>query len=444
MVFKGLNLTPKFKLLILTIDFAIISATLAFFYSWRTGNDWNPLLTDANYWGQLVLPLALNYLFGSYDLDKSKFYQIAVSVLLSSVLAVVFFTVINFLFYQDRSGLYGRGVLVGSQAVFVFFTLLLKNGIWQLVQSQQAKAKLLFWVNEKDKEFLLSDIKKKKLKINYKLITELDEISLSELKKPGSTLIIGIGTSEVPTNLQSDLFDLKLQGLQILSLSDFYELTWANIPVYHLDLNWFIQSDGFDVVASQLKARIKRLFDVLFSLILLIISFPFLIVAMILIKIDSSGPIFYRQIRVGKRGNKITITKLRSMRTDAEASGAQWAKKNDSRITRVGRFLRKTRIDELPQLLNVLKGDMSFIGPRPERPEFVTELENQIPFYQMRHMVRPGLTGWAQVCYPYGASVEDAKEKLQYEIYYIKHHSLWLDFLILLRTVKVVLRMGGN
>ncbi len=189
--------------------------------------------------------------------------------------------------------------------------------------------------------------------------------------------------------------------------------------------------------------KVKRVLDIIFSLLGLLISLVITIPVAILIKLESKGPIFYRQKRVGLNNNIFECIKFRSMTVDAEKYGAIWASKNDSRVTRVGKIIRKLRIDEIPQMWNVLKGEMSFIGPRPERPEFVYQLEKKIPYYNLRHSVKPGITGWAQVCYPYGASEEDALEKLKYDLYYIKNLSLFLDFQILLKTAKVVLLGKG-
>lgn len=187
----------------------------------------------------------------------------------------------------------------------------------------------------------------------------------------------------------------------------------------------------------------KRLFDIILSVIILLITLPISIIAIISIKITSKGPIFYRQLRVGLNHKEFEIIKFRSMTIDAEKTGAQWAQKNDPRVTKIGAFLRATRIDELPQLWNVLKGEMSLIGPRPERQVFIDELEKEIPFYEYRHKIKPGISGLAQVCYPYGASIEDAKHKQEYDMYYLKHYSLWLDFKIVLLTCKtVILKMG--
>ncbi|HEY8612948.1 MAG TPA: sugar transferase, partial [Roseomonas sp.] len=193
------------------------------------------------------------------------------------------------------------------------------------------------------------------------------------------------------------------------------------------------------------EAALRRAFDVVVSLALLLLTLPLTLLAVLAIRIDSPGPVFYRQDRVGKDGRVFSLMKLRSMRVDAEAAGApQWATQRDSRVTRVGRIRRLTRIDEIPQVLNVLRGDMAFIGPRPERPAFVETLAEAIPFYNDRAVVKPGITGWAQVNFPYGASIEDARQKLSYDLYYVRRRSLFLDLLILVGTVRVILFQEGS
>jgi exopolysaccharide biosynthesis polyprenyl glycosylphosphotransferase len=204
-----------------------------------------------------------------------------------------------------------------------------------------------------------------------------------------------------------------------------------------------IFSDGFS--KSPTLEAVKRLLDVVLSLIGLTLAAPIMALVALVLRLTSPGPVFYSQTRVGRDSQPFTIYKFRSMRVDAEAaSGAVWSTKNDPRVTRVGRFLRRTRLDELPQLWNVLKGDMSFVGPRPERPEFIADLSRQIPFYGQRHVVRPGVTGWAQVRHRYGSTVDDAQEKLQYDLFYIKHMSFAFDIYILVETVKTVLVRGGS
>ena len=205
-----------------------------------------------------------------------------------------------------------------------------------------------------------------------------------------------------------------------------------------LNPSWMVFSDGFQ--RTSLKFMAKRVFDVVVSLLLLIVTLPVALLTAALILLESGLPIFYRQERMGECGQVFAVLKFRSMRQNAEQVGLpQWAKQNDDRVTRVGRVIRKLRIDELPQALNVLKGDMSFVGPRPERPYFVKQLASQIPFYLNRHTVKPGITGWAQIRYPYGSTVEDAVHKLQYDLYYAKNHSLFLDLIILFQTAQVVI-----
>jgi len=200
---------------------------------------------------------------------------------------------------------------------------------------------------------------------------------------------------------------------------------------------------GFD--QSFVRTFMKRSFDIVCSLIIMILTLPLMLLAALAVKLEDRGPVFYSQERVGKDGVTFFVHKFRSMRTDAEKGGKpQWAQQNDPRITRVGNFMRKTRIDELPQVLNVLKGDMSFVGPRPERQYFVDQLIEVVPYYNVRHSVKPGITGWAQVRYGYGSSAEDALQKLQYDLYYVKNNSLFLDVLILIDTLKVVLFRSGR
>ena len=189
--------------------------------------------------------------------------------------------------------------------------------------------------------------------------------------------------------------------------------------------------------------RLKRASDVFISLVLLVLASPLMLISALIIRLESPGPVIYKQDRVGLHEREFTVYKFRSMRQDAEKNGAVWASAHDARVTRFGRFIRKVRIDELPQLINVLKGDMSFIGPRPERMAFVRELKKTIPYYGLRHTVKPGLTGWAQVCYPYGATEDDARRKLEYDLYYIKNMSLLLDIHIIFKTVGVVLFPKG-
>lgn len=237
-----------------------------------------------------------------------------------------------------------------------------------------------------------------------------------------------------------ELLKCRTQGVDVIDLLTFLEHELGKIKLDLMYPSWLAFSHGFR--RGFLRAFIKRSFDIGVSLALLVVALPIMLVTAVLIWVESGfkGSILYRQVRVGERGREFEVLKFRSMRPDAEKDGqAKWAQSNDPRITRTGAFIRKYRIDELPQILNVLRGEMSFVGPRPERPQFVQGLNSKLPYYRERHQVKPGLTGWAQICYPYGASEKDAFEKLQYDLYYVKNHSLFLDLTILLQTAEVVL-----
>ena len=255
---------------------------------------------------------------------------------------------------------------------------------------------------------------------------QIDEIVIAVRERRGGGL---------PVN---DLLECKLKGVHVIELSSFFERERGQVQLESLNASWMVLSDGFKQGA--LRDVGKRLFDVLASLGLLVLSMPLMLLAALAIALESGGPLFYRQERVGLGGKIFTIFKFRSMVQNAEKDGTpQWAQAGDARVTTVGNIIRKLRIDELPQIINVLRGDMSFVGPRPERPFFVDQLIEQVPYYAARHSIKPGITGWAQVRYPYGASLEDAIEKLQFDLYYVKNHTLFLDLLIMFQTAQVVL-----
>jgi sugar transferase (PEP-CTERM system associated) len=239
-----------------------------------------------------------------------------------------------------------------------------------------------------------------------------------------------------------ELLELRMQGIKIEEATTWLEKMSGKIEVENLNHSWLIFGDGFR--RSTIFIVVRRVVSIFISLIGLILTLPLLPLIMLAVRLDSEGPVFYTQTRVGKAGKFFKVVKFRTMRQDAEAAnGAQWAGNNDPRVTRVGKILRTTRLDEIPQMWCVLKGDMAFVGPRPERPEFIALLSKEIPFYGVRHMVRPGVTGWAQIKYKYGSTIEDAREKLQYDLFYIKNASIGLDLLIMFQTVKTVLLRRG-
>jgi len=251
-------------------------------------------------------------------------------------------------------------------------------------------------------------------------------------------IVVGVRDRRNGHLSMQELLECKLEGISIVDLPTFFERETGLIQLMTLSKSWLVYSEGF--YKSFQRRLLKQSFDISVSAVMLIATLPVMLLAALAIVLETGRPILYRQKRVGERGQVFEILKFRSMRVDAEQDGvARWARENDDRVTRVGKFLRLTRIDELPQLVNVLRGDMSFVGPRPERPPFVTDLSREVPVYPTRHSVKPGITGWAQIRYPYGASVDDAVKKLQFDLYYVKNHSLFLDLVILFQTAQVVL-----
>lgn len=269
--------------------------------------------------------------------------------------------------------------------------------------------------------------------LNYdkKIIALADQYKIDEI-------IIALDNRSIELPID-ELLDCKMSGLTIMDIVEFYEREQGIISLDDVNSSWLISCDGF--AQGDLRSIEKRIFDLFASLALLMVAWPVMLLTMVVIFLESGfkGSIFYRQERVGEKNKKFEVLKFRSMKLDAERNGAQWAQKNDTRVTRVGRVIRKCRIDELPQIFNVLRGEMSFVGPRPERPEFVKGFNERIPYYCERHRVKPGITGWAQLCYPYGADESDTIQKLQYDLYYVKNYSLFLDFSIMINTVEVIL-----
>lgn len=386
------------------------------------------------------------YIIGSYELKNitNRIKLISISFFGSLVMAITCISM-SYLANIEKAGTFGRGVLIGTCGIFFIFLtfnrLISRNYIFQ-------KSKNISWLFYGAQNHY--DFFKKDLKNNSILSNKMSFINSQEMLPENfnvqlfnSLLILDLPILQPNSDNLKRLMSLKEKGLYTIDLISFYEQSWDKVPAFSLTEEWFLLSRGFSLFNSR-QNLIKRASDIVLSLMLLTITWPIFIITAFLIKLTSKGSVFYRQVRTGKNNQNFTILKFRSMVTDAEKNGAVWATTADPRITAIGQIIRKTRIDELPQLFNVLKGDMSFIGPRPERPEFNTMLEAQIPFYQMRHAVAPGITGLAQVLYPYGASIDDSKEKLQYEIFYIKNYNFLIDIFILLKTVRIVLFGKGR
>ena len=283
---------------------------------------------------------------------------------------------------------------------------------------------------------------KREYEVDEKFILGTEEETLEVVNKYQIDLVISALPGEKSQKMVQNILEIQQRGVPVVEMPDFYEELTGKIPIQHLAPSWIILGQFKKITKT--KETVEYIFNALLALLLLIVTLPITITIALIIKSEDKGPIFYQQKRVGKNGKIFTLIKFRNMKPNAEQeTGAIWVKKDDERITKTGKFLRKWRLDEIPQLINILFGQMVFIGPRPERPEFVEKLEKEIPFYRMRHLVKPGLTGWAQVRFRYAASTEDALQKLQYELYYIKHRSFLFDLIIILKTIEVVITGRG-
>ena len=366
--------------------------------------------------------------------------RVLASVFTAGVLVAVFTYLFLHLFI-------GRSLFVLQILFIAIFTTIWRLG-FSVIQEQIDKSRNILVVgpigvissvaNEliKTKRF---SVKKYEYSYESKNASPLEEVS-----KTKNTDVIFFDDPKMPDEVMQDLMQCRVRGVSVREIVDFYEDEWEKIPVYHLRDRWFVYSHGFTVIHHVFYQRVKRIVDIGLSILTMIIMGPLMFLTAVLIKIESKGPVFYKQERIGLNERMYNLLKFRSMIKDAEKNGAMWAEEKDPRLTRVGRIIRPFRIDELPQIFNILKGNMSFIGPRPERLVFIEELKKEIPYYSYRHLVKPGLTGWAQVNHPYGASVEDAVRKLEYDLYYIKNSNFLLDLQIVLRTFRVVLLRKGS
>jgi len=352
---------------------------------------------------------------------------------------------------------FGRGVLPAGTIIFGVVTTLIRFLVNRIHHLQERETELLYIGYSKSGKAFLQELRNHAevraitIASSSEVITNSERVSTTYLDDQNAFIdrnnwsgIIVDPEHHSDADQTALLVSQRLTGTPVLSLEEYYERNWFMVPVNHIGDDWFLRSQGFSMLGNPISLRIKRLIDIILSFFGLLISIPLVLVCALFIKLSSKGPIFFNQKRVGYQGEQFSIVKLRTMHVEAEKDGAQWAQKNDPRVTPIGSILRKSRLDELPQFWNVLRGDMSFVGPRPERPEFTSELALEIPYYDLRHIVKPGITGWAQVIFPYGASVEDSLRKLQYELYYIKNQSLLLDLNIMLRTLITVFQRAGR
>ncbi len=444
----SLFFSPREKFLVLIADvfiYLLISAAQVTIFKDIQAVSF--LLVSPGYWFVVFSLALLSYLFGAYDFsDDSKFHDWLVKFLLigsCSVLVVVF---VNYVGAKERSGVFSRPQLFGTLALYLPVICLFHDRLQRRLIKRIRKSKFLVLCQQEDRSEIEKDLRPLLSVADVVfLFKPFDSEQLKEfLSQDWDFVFLGVSSSDLGSEITSQILVDRFQGKYVKDLLQIYEKMLFKLPVFYLTTNGLSLSDGFRLVSGGFWVRLKRLTDLLVAVVLFIIFLPFFLILPILIRWDSAGSVFYSQTRVGKNKWLFKVFKYRSMRMDAEVNGPQWAQQKDQRVTFLGRFLRKSRLDEIPQLWNILKGDMSLIGPRPERPEFVDQLEKQIPFYHLRHVVRPGLTGWAQVNYPYGSSIREAQEKLQYDLYYIKNYNPLLDLQILFKTVRVVLFQRGR
>lgn len=385
------------------------------------------------------------YINDFYDLKTSynNFNLLSIitkTTIINGVIAVLMFYFLTPLFPAIK-----------PQRILIFdllWTLLLLFGwrkiFYNFIKSKQITNKILIIGDSQLAQELLTELQKRnQLGYQAEIITNLPENLKQYCQQNNIDIIINSENINNDSEQASKMFECLSLGIDIYDINHFYEQITQKIPVEHIKMIWFLENLSEN--SKKLYEIIKRALDIFWAILGLFLTLPLMPIIVLIIKLDSSGPIIFKQIRVGKNGKEFLAMKLRSMTIDAEKNGAQWAVKNDPRITRFGKFMRKTRLDEIPQLINVLKGEMSLIGPRPERPEFVKTLSEEIPFYRERLLIKPGLTGWAQLLGPaYGGSKEESLEKLKYDLYYIKNRSLLLDLSIILKTIRVVMGRRGQ
>jgi len=426
--------------------YAALSATLAF----RFGHELNldlvyqhlPLFSFL-----FAIWIVVMFILDLYDLKNS--YNTS-SLLLDLIRA----TTINFVL--AASLLYFFAPLIGElrpQRSLIIITILTLTGffVWRKVfyhwiKSNQITNRVLIADNSHFAQALITEINTRP-QLGYHVVGNTPHTGLEKIADHCRTH--NIDTIVIPDQTdQRDeqarhLFDCLSLGIDIYTTPHLYETITMKVPVEAIGQRWFI--DNLTENSQKVYESIKRLSDIIIAGVAMIITVPLVPIIALIIKMESHGPVIFKQIRTGKNGSTFLAMKFRSMVADAEKNGAQWSSVNDPRITRFGRFMRKTRLDEIPQLINIIRGELSIVGPRPERPEFIELLTQSIPFYRQRLLVRPGLTGWAQIKGPaYGGSVAESLEKIKYDLYYIRHRSLWLDLIIMLKTVKTVLSGQGQ
>jgi exopolysaccharide biosynthesis polyprenyl glycosylphosphotransferase len=405
------------------------------------------LTTEVQYPYMWLLPLFLfaNYVFELYDPSPWRERMISASrwFIANTLTVLVLFALIYI--SSDGGTLQGRGVLAMTLGFYTLVSLSTRFWLGKRLRKSGSRSRWLFigddeLAGELTRDF--GDSRAGQIAFLSWKDPALNPTAFSGRLNEGWTGVIVAGTME--PEYSHILMNYRLSGRVVFSIQQFYENFFRKQSLGGLDASWLAFGAGFDVIHNRLNLVLKRSFDILISLTLIILTLPVQVLLMILIPLESRGSALFFQNRVGLNGEVFRLAKFRSMVTNAEKDGPQWAATKDARVTRIGKWIRLLRFDELPQLYNILKGEMSFVGPRPERPEFTELLAKQIPFYDLRHIVKPGLTGWAQILHGYAASQDDAREKLKYDLYYIKNQTFLLDLMIVGKTISVVVMGRGR
>ncbi|MDZ7969928.1 MAG: sugar transferase [Nostoc sp. DedSLP03] len=406
--------------------------------------------------------LAAFYLADAYHPDRQISGLRAPARIIVCSIAIAF--LISALIYLSDIAKYNpiswRSVFLPSLGIFTIWAIILRVVAVRWVRSHALKSRWLILgggdnaikftqklleLNPLGKLTVLAEENQKTIDLPKRNLSYQGSLSdLSQWSQESWSGVIVTAQINFSKSQAQQLMQMRLRGIPVYTLPDVYETFWYKLPSSLLQDKWLAFSDGFNLMPGYFSMKLKRVIDLILILFLLVLVAPLLLLVALLVRLDSPGPVLYSQQRSGLYGKPFRVYKFRSMYQDAEKLGVQWASQRDPRITRIGYWLRLLRIDELPQIWNVLRGEMSLIGPRPERPEFDVKLKEAIPYYEVRYLVKPGITGWAQVMYPYGASIEDAYEKLSYDLYYIKNYSIWLDLAIAFKTIRVVLLGKGR
>lgn len=432
-------------ILLLLVDSLILTLSLTIIvYARRAGHPSDAYLTKHYNLFSFIFPfwILMYFIEGLYTLKTYNPANLPISLLRSTVLSVLVSVIIIYLAPLKTNGITPKTNLLLVATLSLPLMYFWRRFFFKFFSGDK-RLRNTFIVGSLETLSMVQHEIMKKPYLGYKIIASSSSEEHPVLIPEGVELIAVERNTTKESGLYKKIFGLLGSGVEVMDLAKFAEQVSGKIPIRSIDESWFIEYCGHQ--DSKSYDVIKNLIDRTFALLLMVLLIPVAIIILPILFIFHGTPIFFTQTRTGLNNKPFTLYKLRTMVTDAEKSGAQWARPGDSRITPLGKILRKTRLDELPQLINIIKGEMSLVGPRPERPEIIEkQLAPNIPYYHLRHLVKPGVTGWAQVTFRYGFSTEDSKEKLQYDLFYVKNKSVWLDLLVVLKTIKTVLTGAGQ